>query len=479
MDNWAGVVMAAGQGARMKSRTPKALHRVCGKELIRYPVDLLRQLGIDTIVVVVSPANAGAIREALGPGVEYVVQPQPLGTADALGQALARLDGPLGHLFVQGADAPLVRLDSAQRLVDFHLSQCQQMTLLTGADVVADDLGRVLRDGQGRVTDIVEASDWNGQAGVPAEVNGGVYCFDAAWLKESLPGVETSASRRNEAGAAGPGPGPNPTASPAARPAGQEEKYLTALAAIGACRGHNIGGVTAHDATEMMGINNRLQLAQAESVLRQRIRENWMLSGVTIQDPSTVYIDADVTIGQDTVVLPNTMLLGNTAIGEECQIGPNSVVQESTVGDRCRVTASVLESSTLEEDVDVGPFSHLRPDSYLEKGVHLGNYVEVKNSRLAAGAVSGHFSYLGDASIGSEVNIGAGTITCNYDGVDKHRTVIENGAFIGCDTLLVAPVTVGELAATGAGSVVTRDVPRGKLAVGVPARIRRRREESN
>jgi bifunctional UDP-N-acetylglucosamine pyrophosphorylase/glucosamine-1-phosphate N-acetyltransferase len=173
------------------------------------------------------------------------------------------------------------------------------------------------------------------------------------------------------------------------------------------------------------------------------------------------------------------MLQGRTTIGEDCQIGPNSVVQSSKIGDRCRVTASVVEESTLEEDVDVGPFSHLRPDSHLERGVHLGNYVEVKNSRLAAGAVSGHFSYLGDASIGGNVNIGAGTITCNYDGKDKHRTIIEDGAFIGCDTLLVAPVTVGEDAATGAGSVVTRDVPRGKLAVGVPARIRDRREKSN
>ena len=452
MDNWAGVVMAAGQGARMKSRTPKALHRVCGKELIRYPVDLLRQLGIDNILVVVSPANAGAIKDAFGPGLEYVVQSQPLGTADALEQAVSHLDAGVERLLVQGADAPLVRLDSLRRLADCHLSQMQQMTILTGADVVAHDLGRVLRDEHGRVTAIVEAADWNGQAGVPAEVNGGVYCFDASWLKECLPCVEESP---------------------------QGESYLTALAVIGASRGDNIGGVAARDATEMLGINNRLQLAQVESILRQRIREHWMLAGVTMQDPATVYIDAGVTIGQDTVILPNTMLLGATAIGEECEVGPNSVVQDSTVGDRCRVTASVLEGSTLEEDVGVGPFSHLRPDSYLESGVHLGNYVEVKNSRLASGAVSGHFSYLGDASIGSDVNIGAGTITCNYDGVDKHRTVIEAGAFIGCDTLLVAPVTVGEQAATGAGSVVTRDVPRGKLAVGIPARIRRRREESN
>jgi bifunctional UDP-N-acetylglucosamine pyrophosphorylase/glucosamine-1-phosphate N-acetyltransferase len=197
-----------------------------------------------------------------------------------------------------------------------------------------------------------------------------------------------------------------------------------------------------------------------------------MLAGVTITDPASAYIDAGVTIGQDTVILPNTMLLGRTTIGEECQIGPGSVVRDTTVGHRCRVTTSVLEESTLEDEVDIGPFSHLRPGAYLETHVHIGNFVEVKNSRMAAGAVSGHFSYLGDATIGADVNIGAGTITCNYDGQDKLQTIIGAGAFIGCDTMLVAPVTVGEGAVTGAGAVVTRDVPAGKLAVGVPARVR-------
>ena len=452
MEKWAGVVLAAGQGSRMKSRTPKVLHQVCGKELVRYPVDLLRQLGIDTIVIVVSPANAKAVKEAIGPEVEYAIQPQPQGTADALSWAVNHLDGRAEHLLTQGADAPLVRLESARRLMECHLAQPRQMTMLTATNVVSADLGRVLRDQQGRVTGIVEASEWDGDPDAPDEVNGGVYCFGAGWLKARLGRIQP-------------------------RPGG--ERYLTALAGMAEAQGEAVEGVAAADATEILGVNNRLQLAQVETVLRQRIRDYWMLAGVTMQDPTSVYIDQGVTIGQDTVILPNTMLQGRTTIGEDCQIGPNSVVESSKIGDRCRVTASVVEESTLEEDVDVGPFSHLRPDSRLERGVHLGNYVEVKNSRLAAGAVSGHFSYLGDASIGENVNIGAGTITCNYDGKDKHRTIIEDGAFIGCDTLLVAPVTVGEDAATGAGSVVTRDVPRGKLAVGVPARTRDRREKSN
>jgi bifunctional UDP-N-acetylglucosamine pyrophosphorylase/glucosamine-1-phosphate N-acetyltransferase len=206
-------------------------------------------------------------------------------------------------------------------------------------------------------------------------------------------------------------------------------------------------------------------------VQRQRIREHWMLAGVTMVDPASVFIDSGVAIGQDTVLLPNTMLLGRTSIGEGCEIGPGSTVRDSNVGHRCRVTSSAMEEAAMEDDVDIGPFSHLRPGAYLESGVHIGNFVEVKQSRFASGAVMGHFGYVGDASIGASANLGAGMVTCNYDGKDKHRTNIEAGAFIGCDTMLVAPVTVGAGAVTGAGAVVTRDVPAGRLAVGVPARI--------
>ena len=230
-------------------------------------------------------------------------------------------------------------------------------------------------------------------------------------------------------------------------------------------------GIAADDPTELQGVNNRLQLAQVEEVLRQRIRQQWMLAGVTMVDPSSVYIDADVYIGQDTLILPNTMLLGRTKIGEECQVGPGSVIRDSTVGSRCRVTSSMLEEATMEEGADIGPFSHLRPGAYLESGVHIGNFAEVKESRLGSGVLMGHFGYVGDASIGANANLGAGMVTCNFDGKYKHRTVIEEGAFVGCDTMLVAPVKIGAAATTGAGAVVTNDVPSGRLAVGVPAKI--------
>jgi bifunctional UDP-N-acetylglucosamine pyrophosphorylase/glucosamine-1-phosphate N-acetyltransferase len=419
--------------------------------MIRYPIDLLRQMGISRIVVVVSPSNAPALQELLGASVEYVTQPQVLGTGDAVSRAVACLEGQAEHILAQNADVPLVRLESVQRLVKCHTSESRMMTLLTVAGVQTRDLGRVLRDGKGQVMDIVEAADWKGPLDEPAEVNVGVYCFDASWVSENLERIE---------------------------PSPKGEKYLTSLVAMGSAHGDSIQGITAEDASEMLGVNNRVQLAQVEAIQRQRILEHWMMEGVTIQDPASVYIGADVTVGQDTVILPNTMLLGQTHIGQECQVGPSSVVRDTSVGDRCRVISSVLEESVMEHDVDIGPFSHLRPGAYLESGVHLGNYVEVKNSRLASGATSGHFSYLGDATIGPRVNIGAGTITCNYDGKDKLPTVIEQGAFIGCDTMLVAPVTIGAEAVTGAGSVVTRDVPRGRLAVGVPARILEKKPKS-
>lgn len=447
MDQWAGVVLAAGHGERMKSRRPKVLHQVCGKEMVRYPVDLLQQLGIDRILVVVSPGNSQAVRDLLGSNLDYAIQPQPLGTADALGKAAQTLRGPSEQVLVLGADSPLVRPDTVRRLMDRHTRDSGDMTLLSAQFAAGGDLGQVLRDENGRVIDIAEAAEAGYHPDSEAEVNAGVYCFGASWLWENLERVEPSASG---------------------------EKYITSLAPIGAAMGGTVQAVTSTDANEVLGVNNRLQLAQVEAIQRQRIREEWMLKGVTIQDPASVFIDAGVTIGQDTVILPNTMLLGHSQIGEECEIGPGSIIRDSKIGHRCRATASMLEEATMEEGVDIGPFSHLRSGAYLETGVHIGNFVEVKESHFAAGAVMGHFGYVGDATIGAEVNLGAGMVTCNYDGVNKHRTVIEKGAFIGCDTMLVAPVTVGAEAVTGAGAVVTKDVPVGRLAVGVPARIRDR-----
>ena len=443
MNQWAGVVLAAGQGERMKSKVPKVLHRVCGKELVHYPVEILRQLGVRRIVVVVSPANASAVQGLLGDEVEYVIQPAPLGTGDALHQAAAALQGRVEHILVQYSDHPLLRSGTVRQLMTSHTAESNHMTLLTFSDPAAQGLGGVLRGERGQVAAIIEAAEWTA-AEPPEEVNGSVYCFAASWLWENLERIE-------------PSPG--------------GERYLTSLAAIGAAQGARIQGVMGDDPSAFKTVNSRLQLAQVEAMQHQQIREHWMLAGVTMVDPASVFIDAGVDIGQDTVILPNTMLLGQTQIGEECQVGPGSIIRDSTVGARCRVTASVLEESVLENEVDIGPFSHLRPGAYLESGVHIGNFAEVKNSRLAAGVKMGHFGYVGDATVGAGANLGAGMVTCNYDGKQKHPTVIEAGASIGSDTMLVAPVTIGAEAVTGAGAVVTKDVPPRRLAVGVPAKI--------
>ena len=455
MNEWAGVILAAGNGERMKSRLPKPLHKVCGREMVRYPVELLAQLNIGRVVVVVSTANREAIRAVLGDDLEYVVQPQANGTGDALRLAAESLPGEVQHLFVQGADAPLARPEIVKRQMDIHRTNENRMTALSARTPAPGDLGRVQRDVDGRMTAIVEARDSQHQdeaTDAPAEVNGGIYCFETRWLRESLPRIEPSAGG---------------------------EVYLTALAAMGARQGEKVDSVLARDPEDILAVNDRRQLAGVEAVQRRRICDRWMMAGVTIIDPSSVYIDADVSIGQDTVIKPNTMLLSGSMVGEDCEIGPNTTISDSLVGDRCRVTASALEGATLESDVRMGPFCHLRPGAYLERNVYLGNYVEVKESRFAQGAVMGHFGFIGDASIGARSNLGAGLITCNYDGIDKHRTNIGDDSFIGCDTMLVAPVTVGDGAATGAGAVVTKDIPAGLLAVGVPAKIIRSKAKSN
>ena len=445
MDQWAGVVLAAGDGKRMRSRLTKVLHRVCGKELVRYPVDLMGRLGIGRVVVVVSPANAEAVRGVLGESVEYVTQPAVKGTGDALSRTKDILRGLAENVMVLTADAPLVRSESVKPLMAAHADAAQDMTFLTCKTGSAQDFGRVVRDARGEVVKIVEAADDKITGNEFAEVNGSVYCFRDGWLWDRVESIEVASNG---------------------------ERYITSLVQIGSSGDSTVQAISTDDPDELMGVNDRLQLSQVEAVLRQRIREQWMLSGVTMPDPSTVYIDAYATIGQDTVILPNTSIIGYSDIGEDCEIGPNSVIRDSKLGRGCRATASALEESTMEDGANIGPFCHLRPGAYLESGVHLGNFVEVKESRFAAGAVMGHFGYVGDASIGAEANLGAGMVTCNYDGKDKHRTNIGERAFIGCDTMLVAPVTVGADAVTGAGSVVTKDVPAGRLAVGVPAKIR-------
>ena len=431
----------------MKSRLPKPLHRVCGVEMARHVIRAARGAGVEWITLVAPQERYWPVRDAVGAWAAVVPQPEPLGSGHALMQARSALRGA-STVLVLNADVPLVRAETVRRLLDTHAERQADVTLLTCEVDDPSGLGRVASSDGGEVSAVVEERDADDAQRAIREVNCGVYCFDAEWLRAALPTLK-------------PSPG--------------GETYLTALVEKAARQRRVVASVAASDPTEALGVNDLVELARAEAAMRGRIRERWMLSGVTMPDPSTVYVDADVQIGADSLIMPNTHLRGNTRIGERSVIGPNTIVEDTTIGARCKVVASHLERAVLADEVDVGPFCHLRPGARLESGVHLGNFVEVKNSRLGPGATSGHFSYIGDALVGADVNVGAGSVTCNYDGERKHHTNIGDGAFIGSGTMLVAPVSIGERAATGAGSVVTKDVPPDSIAVGAPARTRRRK----
>ncbi len=431
----------------MKSSTPKVLHPVCGRPMVGLVVDAARDAGFTPIVVVV-PSDYQAIRDALGDGVTYAEQSEPLGSGHALLQAEPFLAG-VESVAVLSGDVPLIRPDTLKRIMRLQTEGDLRIIMLTSTLDRPDGFGRVTRDDSGRVTAVVEESEADERTLAISEVNAGIYGFQTEWLWEALKGIAPSSVR---------------------------EIFLTGLASVATQHGLHVETVQTSDPHEVVGVNTRVQLAGVEAELRRRIREEWMLRGVSMPDPATAYIDAGVELGADTVILPNTHIKGSSRIGSLCEMGPNTLIIDSSIGDRCRVVASVVEESRLADDVGVGPFSHIRWGSLLETGVHIGNFAEVKNSRLGPGTVSAHFSYVGDADLGSKVNIGAGTVTCNYDGVNKHHTSIGDDAFIGSDSMLVAPVTIGARSSTGAGSVVTDDVPPDSLAVGVPAKVRPKRK---
>jgi len=442
--NWAAVILAAGKGTRMKSSTPKVLHRLAGREMIHYVIDAAQQAQLKRIVLVVGHESQ-KVRELLGDSVEYAEQEEQLGTAHALLQARGKLEGTVDNVLVLNGDIPLISGETLREMMHHHSATRASATIMTATGGSPEGLGRVIRDESGQVVGVIEEAEADSTQKEIGETNSGAYCFRAEWLWPRLAELP-----RSKGG----------------------EYYLTDLIALAARSGEKVESITTQNPLEGLGINNRIHLAQAEAALRQRIREQVMLSGVTLIDPPSTFIDATVEIGPDTVIYPNTIIEGATKIDQECVIGPSSIIADSLIGRGCHIQASVIEASTLEDDVEVGPFSHLRPESYLEAGVHIGNFVEIKKSRLGKETKVGHFSYLGDATIGRNVNIGAGTITCNYDGVQKHPTFIDDDAFIGSDSMLVAPVRIGARAITAAGSVVNHDVPPDMLAVGAPARLR-------
>ncbi len=436
--------MAAGLGTRMKSRTPKLLHPLAGRPMVAYVVDAGREVSGRRPLVVTSPATA-AVRDALE-DVDYALQPEPRGTGDAVATALAALPDDVNEILVLTGDAPLLDASLLGALLDERRLDQAAIALVAVDAIDPGNLGRVIRDEAGTVERIVERKDATDEEIAVNEINSGLYAFDAAWLRGRIGSLNAS-----------PKTG---------------ELYLTELVELARADGRLVVALTVEDDGRLLGINDRAELAQAEWDLRTRINGDHMRAGVTMRDPSTVYVDATVTLAADVTLEPNVILRGATSVGEGTTIGAGSEIHDSTIGARCVVWASIVESSTVEDGARVGPFSHVRPGSHVGPDAEVGNFAELKNTRLGRGVKQHHVSYLGDAELGAGTNVGAGTITANFDGRRKHKTTIGERVFLGVDTMLRAPVTVGDDAKTGAGAVVTKDVPPGKLAVGMPARMR-------
>ncbi len=436
------IILAAGQGTRMRSRLPKMLHPLAGKALVLHTLQTAASLGGETPILVIGHGME-SVRQAVGEAARFAVQEEQLGTAHALQAAGPLAGGAGGLVLVTPGDMPLLKVETLRALVQLQESNPGPVSLLTVESAGPHGFGRVLRSADGSVRELVEEAAAQPDDLAVCELNTGTCCFQADWLWPALRKVEKSAGG---------------------------EYCLADLVKIAVQEGRSVRALKLADSSEAIDINTRVHLAEAEAVLRRRIAEHWMLEGVTIIDPASTCIDAQVTIGPDTTLWPNTYLRGKTVIGENCTIGPDAILEDTTVGAGCRILASTLESATLEENVKMGPYCHLRPGAHLARGVKMGNFGEVKGSYLGEGVHMGHFSYIGDATIGAHTNIGAGTITCNFDGKSKFKTEIGENAFIGSDTMLVAPLKIGKNARTGAGSVVTHDVPDDSTVVGVPAR---------
>jgi bifunctional UDP-N-acetylglucosamine pyrophosphorylase/glucosamine-1-phosphate N-acetyltransferase len=434
------VVLAAGKGTRMKSARPKVLHEIAGLPLIEYVLRSADPLGARSLIIVIGHMAEDVrakVRER--PGSQFAVQEPQRGTADALLKAERFLGGKSGTVIMLSGDVPLLSTDTLRRLVATHVERRAAATLLTTVLEQPFGYGRIIRE-VGRVQRIVEERDASPEERAIKEINAGVYAFDLGPLFDALKSIAAGNA--------------------------QGEYYLTDLVAVYRRRGLEVETLVIEDSREVQGINSRIELAEVSAVMRQSRNEQLMAAGVTIEDPASTYIGPDVVVGADTVIHPNVYLEGRTTIGTACEIHANVRIVNSTIEDRATIlNFCVITDSRVASGASVGPFSHLRPGSDVGEEAHVGNFVELKKTALGRGSKANHLSYLGDTTIGAKVNIGAGTITCNYDGEKKSPTVIEDGAFIGSDTQLIAPVTVGRGAYVGAGSSITEDVPPGALAV--------------
>jgi bifunctional UDP-N-acetylglucosamine pyrophosphorylase/glucosamine-1-phosphate N-acetyltransferase len=435
------VILAAGKGTRMKSLQPKVLHPLAGRPLIEHVLRTVDRLGARSTTLVIGH-GADDVRAALNgrPSLQFVVQSPQLGTGHALLQTAPVLADKKGMVLLLYADVPLLQPATLARLVETHRATRAAATILTAELEDPYGYGRIVRDDRGRVTRIVEERDASRDERAIREINSGIYALELAPLFDALNALAVDNA--------------------------QGEYYLTDLVAIYARRNLPVETLTLDAPAELQGVNSRVDLADLTRILRARKTRALMLGGVTFEDPATAYVDEDVTIGADTVIGPGVMLEGRTRIGSRCRIHAGVRLTNATLGDAVTVLdRSIIVDSTVATGASVGPFAHVRPDSTIGEGARIGNFVELKKTAIGRGSKANHLAYLGDATIGDEVNIGAGTITCNYDGVTKHPTVIEDGVFIGSDSQLIAPVRVGRGAYVAAGSSVTEDVPPDALAI--------------
>ena len=442
----AAVVLAAGEGKRLKSALPKVLHLAAGRALLAHALDATRDAGLQRPIVVASARRdeiESAMRSSGHEQVDYVIQDPPRGTGDAVRVALQAVPSEADLVLVINGDVPVLRGETLAAMIERARRDDAAAVILTAVAPGDTDSGKVIRDASGAVQRIVEVKDADEHELAVDEINAGAYLFDARSLREAVEKLDPGNA--------------------------QGEYYLTDVIALLRAEDRR---VAAHSVQieETLGVNDRAQLARAASVLRRRVAERWMSEGVSIIDPDTTFIDATVSIQRDAVIHPFTFLEGSTTIGARAEVGPQTRIIDSVVDESAIVTFSVVRGSSVGPEASVGPYASLRPGTKLARGAKLGTFVESKNAILGEDSKANHLAYLGDVEIGKGVNIGAGTITTNWDGQDKHKTVIEDDAYISSDTMLVAPVHIGKRAATGAGAVVRDDVPDDALAVGVPAR---------
>lgn len=432
------VILAAGMGTRMKSAMPKVLHKVCGKELCRWVIDASRDAGADKVVTIIGH-GADMVRPRIEKDTEIAVQSEQKGTGHAVMQAADFIKASEGSVVILNGDTPLITADTIKKAIDFHNASGNQATVITAILEDATGYGRIVRNESGNVTKIVEHKDATEEERRINEINSGMYVFDAQSLVYSLDKLE-----------------PNNA---------QGEYYLTDTLEILLAAGKKIGAYPIEDNDEIRGINNRIQLNEAETIMRERINRFHMTEGVTMINPLSAYIEAGVKIGRDTIIGPNVELKGNTVIGEACEIGQGSRLENAVIGNNVTVMSSVILDSEIGSGTNVGPFAYVRPDCKVGKDVKVGDFVEIKNAAIDDGTKISHLTYIGDSDVGRNVNFGCGTVTCNYDGTSKYRSKIGDDVFVGCNTNLVSPVNVGDRSYIAAGSTITEDIPEGSLSI--------------